>query len=279
MSTFCPELRSARRRPPPAPRRPPGKSEPRKTSPGRAETRVASCAQCAPGRARRPRASGAGGQAHPVLPMRFPAGDVPGCPQRPPRPEPPLGAGASGPPGTPLGPAAPRCPLLPATRLGAPERLQLRRHGPRRPALLPAPRFALGPAGLGAHAPGPGNAPPSGAARSPVVVRLQADTAAAPVHLGARPAGHGALRRPPSVWRPGRSGHGAGPPAAGPGRQVGPAAERGRERAAGDRGVPVRATPRNLSSGRGGAGARPARARAGDAHGVPASVSAGGWGV
>lgn len=47
----------------------------------------------------------------------------------------------------------------------------------------------------------------------------------------------------------------------------------------GDRGAPVRATPRNLGSGRGGAGARPARARAGDAHGVPASVSAGGWGV
>lgn len=43
----------------------------------------------------------------------------------------------------------------------------------------------------------------------PPVVRLQTDApAAAPIHLGVRPAGHGALRQPPSAPRPGRSGHG-----------------------------------------------------------------------
>jgi hypothetical protein len=39
-------------------------------------------------------------------------------------------------------------------------------------------------------------------------VRLQTDAAAAPVHLGVRPAGHGALSQPPSALLPGRSGNG-----------------------------------------------------------------------
>lgn len=42
----------------------------------------------------------------------------------------------------------------------------------------------------------------------PAVVSLQTDAAAAPVHLEVRPAGHGALRQPPSALLPGRSGHG-----------------------------------------------------------------------
>lgn len=94
---------------------------------------------------------------------------------------------------------------------------------------------------------------------SPVVVRLQPDAAAAPVHLGASPAGHGALRRPPSAPRPGRSGHGTGPPGAR--RQVGRAAERGRERSARGREALAPPTPQNFGGARGGEGARPAGAR------------------
>lgn len=114
----------------------------------------------------------------------------------------------------------------------APRRPPQRRRGPRRPA----------------------------ARRSPAVVRLQADAAAAPVHLGARPAGHGALRRPPSAPRPGRAGPGAGPPAAG--RQVGPTAERGRERAARGPGGAGPANSAGLGRRAGREGARPAGTRA-----------------
>ena len=166
--------------------------------------------------ARRPRARAPGGQADPTLPASFPADDVQVRPERPPRPGPPLGAGVSGPPGTLLGPEGPRCPLPPAPRPAAPS--------PRPPEAATTRSPTAGAVGGRSPRPALPSAPPPrrtrppprpgpavGRSRSPAVVRLQADAAAAPVHLAAGPAGHGALRRPPSAPHPGRSGHGAGP--------------------------------------------------------------------
>lgn len=169
------------------------------------------------------------------------------------------GAPASSPTG-----AGPRGPSL-SPRPPAP---QQRRRGARRQA-------RSGPVPALLCAPGPA----VGAARSPAGVRLQADAAAAPVHLGAGPAGHGALRRPPSAPRPGRSGHGAGTqrPAGAPGgARGGTRKRRARRRAPGAR---VRPTPRNLRGGLGGTGGRPAGAREGRARSPGVRPRTGGGGV
>ena len=167
----------------------------------------------------------------------------------------------AGPPGTPQRPEGPRCPLPPTPRPAAPSSRSPQAAATRSPTAV------LGPP------PRPG--PPVGRWRSPAVVRLQADAVAVPVHLGARPAGHGALRWPPSAPRPGRSGHGAGPSCRA-GAQVGSTAERGRERAArGPRGA-GRVNSVELGSGRGGAGrGRGRRERAGERGGRARSPASG----
>lgn len=169
------------------------------------------------------------------------------------------GDGASGPPGAPLGPQGPRCP--PLLRRSSGDTVPDGRRGPGR---LPAPGSARGPP-----------APPSGATRSPAVVRLQADAAAAPVHLGAGPAGHGELRRPPSAPRPGRSGHGAGTqrPAGAPGGAGG--GTRKGARGAGTHGRGSGQLRGTWVAGWAGRG-HGQRGRARGAHGIPSSGSAAG---